>query len=130
MVFEIIFPDPLLKVELRLALATYDVECLRKIKKLENVKVNLTLQQLKNNPSLILLALRVQTVFSIIERIKVVINKTILVVIVVSTKSVVTSSCKSLKSSCNSLSLEICGGQIPMKQSEHLLTIKSMHMSY
>ena len=46
------------------------------------------------------------------------------------TKSVVTSSCKSLKSSSNSLSLEICGGQIPMKQSEHLLTIKSMHMSY
>ena len=83
MVFEIIFPDPLLKVELRLALATYDVECLRKIKKLENVKVNLTLQQLKN-PSLILLALRVQTVFIIIERINVVINKTILVVIVVS----------------------------------------------
>ena len=46
MIFEIIFPDPLLKVELRLALATYDVEGLRKIKKLENVKVNLTLQQL------------------------------------------------------------------------------------
>ena len=84
MIFEIIFPDPLLKVELRLALVTYDVEGLRKIKKLENVKVNLTLQQLKNNPSLILLALRVQTVFSIIERIKVVINKTILVVIIVS----------------------------------------------
>ena len=81
MVFEIIFPDPLLKVELRLALATYDVECLRKIKKLENVKVNLTLQQLKN-PSLILLALRVQTVFIIIERINVVINKTILVIVV------------------------------------------------
>ena len=79
MVFEIIFPDPLLKVELRLALATYDVECLRKIKKLENVKVNLTLQQLKN-PSLILLALRVQTVFIIIERINVV--KTILVIVV------------------------------------------------
>ena len=53
MVFEIIFPDPLLKVELRLALATYDVEGLRKIKKLENVKVNLTLQQLlKKNPLL------------------------------------------------------------------------------
>ena len=52
MVFEIIFPDPLLKVELRLALATYDVEGLRKIKKLENVKVNLTLQQLKKTPLL------------------------------------------------------------------------------
>ena len=53
MVFEIIFPDPLLKVELRLALATYDVERLRKIKKLENVKVNLTVQHLlKKTPLL------------------------------------------------------------------------------